>query len=255
VTDAQVILRFASLLEAGLSLSHAQRALTSQLELLQPAVRNQLSELIHLAGNHGGSVRELLEALADRLENETRLLEQIALAASSPRATARLVSLLPLVCLAFAQVLGINVFSTVTQNPAALISMLIGSLLLYANRRWLRRLLSRAELNAKTQVKGLQRLGAISLQLSAGVSAAAIRRQGSPPEVDEIFDLAQTHGAALLPLLRSQLRHLELRARYEVERSLASLAIRLLLPIGLLVLPALIFLAVIPAGLALLAAN
>ena len=250
--DAKVILKFASLLEAGLSLSQAQNALKVELDLLQPPVSRRLADLLDLAHSFGGSVKELLEALADRIENETRLLEQIELAAASPRATARLVSLLPLVCLGFAQVLGIDVLGTVTRNPAALFSMLIGALLLVANQRWLRRLLSSAELKAKAQVAGLRALGHISLHLSAGVTGGSIRRQGPPPEVDEIFELAQTHGAALLPLLRSQLRHLELRARYELERSLASLAIKLLMPIGLLVLPALVFLAVIPAGLALL---
>ena len=250
--DAQVILKFASLLEAGLSLSQAQNALKVELDSLQPLVSRRLAELLDLAHSCGGSVKELLEALADQIENETRLLEQIELAAASPRATARLVSLLPLVCLGFAQVLGIDVLGAVTRNPAAFFSMLIGALLLVVNHRWLRRLLSSAELKAKAQVAGLRALGHISLQLSAGVTAGSIRRQGPPPEVDEIFELAQTHGAALLPLLRSQLRHLELRARYELERSLASLAIKLLMPIGLLVLPALVFLAVIPAGLALL---
>ena len=252
MSDAQLILKFASLLEAGLSLTQVQNALKVELDLLQPPVISQLAELLDLAHSYGGSVKELLEALADRIENETRLLEQIELAAAPPRATARLVSLLPLVCLGFAQVLGIDVLGAITHNPAALVSMLIGALLLVANQRWLHKLLSSAELKAKTQVAGLRALGHISLQLSAGVTAGSIRRQGPPPEVDEIFELAQTHGVALQPLLRSQLRHLELRARYELERSLASLAIKLLVPIGLLVLPALVFLAVVPAGLALL---
>jgi len=255
MTDAQTVLKLTSLIEAGLSLSQAQRALGGELELLSPAVRGQLGKLLLLAQQNGGSIAGLLEALADRIDNETRMLELIELAAASPKATARLVSLLPLICLAFAQVLGINVFAVIAKNPAALGSIAIGAGLLIANRTWLRRLLASAEAKAKAQVAEIGQLGAISLQLAAGVSVSSVGQKPTSPQLEAIFELARSQGLALLPLLRSQIKHLELRTRYEVERSLASLAVKLLMPIGLLVLPALVFLAVIPTGLALVAAK
>ncbi len=255
MTDAQVVIKLAGLLQAGLSLRQAQQVMASELAQMQPETKEQISELLAIAKHFGGSAERLLEAVADRLENENRLLDQIALAAASPRATARLVSWLPVVCLGLAQLLGINVMATVGRNPVASISMLIGIILLVANNRWVKRLTAAAELKTKTQVAGLKQLSALTLQLTAGVAASSIRQQKPPPEVDELFELAQIHGIALLPLLHAQLRHLELRARFEVERGLAALGVKLLLPIGLLVLPALVFLAVIPTGLALVSAK
>ena len=253
MTESQLILNLAGLLEAGLSLPQARGLLAIEIADLAVATQNQLSQLLLLAETSGGPVAQLLEALADRLDNQQRLMQQIALAAASPKATAKLVSFLPLICLGLAQLLGINVLSTFARNPIAVVSALVGVLLLMANRRWVARSLARAQADAQQQVVGLQELGGLTLQLAAGLSATSLRQQKLPPEVDECFALAQTHGVALLPLLRSQLRHLELRARFEVEHRLAALAIKLLVPIGLLVLPALVFMAVIPAGLALLA--
>ena len=253
MTDAQLIVKLASLLEAGLSLAQARSFLAKEIDGLGGGVREQLTQLLELAESSGGSVVPLLEALADRLDNQQLLMRQIVLAAASPKATAKLVSFLPLICLGLAQLLGINVVSAFLRNPLAIGSAAIGGLLLLANLRWVKRLLASAESAAAQQVAGLQELGGLTLQLAAGVSAASLRHQKLPPEVLESFALAQTHGVALLPLLRSQLRHLELRTRFEVEQQLAALGIKLLLPIGLLVLPALVFMAVIPAGFALLA--
>ena len=257
---ALTLQRLASLLGAGLSLAQAKQELVDELAALEPAVAAQIDRLLALAERYGSSLTEVLAELASDYRRRSRLQDRIEVISALPKSTANLVAWLPIGCLLAAQLMGLNPINATLHNPVAAVSLASGLLLLWLNRKIMSRLVTRTHVKVFNEGQDLNQLAEVTLSLQAGLPVRRILEAGVAAgvgagvgaQVRKSLELAERNGLAALGLLRSQLTieadQLSMTVETEVER----LQLRLLVPVGLLVLPALVLLAVVPTAIALL---
>jgi len=250
--ESSTLRQLAALLAAGLPLRRAQVVLQQKLEAVEPTTQVQLENLLLLAAKYGGSIVWSLEALANQIEGHQKLVSQIEVAVAPPRATAKLVLWLPLVCLALAQLIGINVFAAAAHNAAVPVSLLIGGVLLWVNHKVLAKITRGAIAKVGQELSRVDSVSRLVIEAAAGVPLARVSQQNLDAETAELLALATVHGLELLPLLKRHSRQKQRQLGFELELQFSKLAIQMLTPIGLLALPALVFLAVIPASMSLI---
>lgn len=232
----------------------------------------------------GATLRSLAGALRDRAETEREI--QVALA--GPRATARLVSWLPVVGMVLAVAMGVDLVGTMTGSAVGWGLLGGGVLLLVLGRQWMQVLMRRAQ--PGSDVPGLQHdLVAVALSgglgvqsalvlcdlawsgqegsgLGVGLQAAGIGRSGGSllaVRTDEddrldavrILALAQRAGAPAVDLLRSAAAQARRRRRLEGRSDAAALAVRSMLPLGACVLPSFMLLGVAPIVLSIVSST
>lgn len=208
------------------------------------------------------ALRGAAEALRDRAEAE----RDVATALAGPRATARLMSWLPAVGVAMAYGIGVDVIGTLVTGPLGWIAALSGGGLLIAGRSWTRRLIRSA--SRAGPVAGIQHdLTAIALAGGMSVPAArativdVTRRVGidavaeGGTSVDRVLRIAERAGAPAVELLAAEARQERRTARADGRRRAELLAVRLLLPLGVCVLPAFVLLGVVPVILAMMSST
>lgn len=207
----------------------------------------------------GHTLRVVAEAVRDVADGERD--GEVAL--SGPRATARLVSWLPAAGAALAFALGADVLGAAA-SPAGATAVGAGVVLMLLGRWWMRALLRRAL--ARRPIPGLgEELVALALaggaSASASVDAAdrAARAAGlRPPDqgaARRILAVSESAGAPAVELLTASARQVRRTARSDARRAAATLGVRLMLPLGVCVLPSFLLLAVVPLALSLLAST
>lgn len=196
-----------------------------------------------------------LRALGDA-ERETRV------ALAGPVATARLVLALPLVGILFGMVLGFNTLGTLfTTVPGALCLVTGGGLLLVA-RRWNSRLVAAAqptnplpglrfELLAIAVAGGGSLDGAVA-SVNAALAEFAIE---APGDSEAVLDLSRRAGVPAASLLRAEAEEARRDARAAAQQAAAVLGVRLMIPLGVCVLPAFMALGVAPLLIAVITST
>ena len=208
------------------------------------------------------ALRGAAEALRDRADAE----RDVDTALAGPRATARLMSWLPVVGVAMAYAIGVDVVGTLIRSPFGWAAAVLGGGLLLAGRAWTRRLVASA--SRAGPVAGIGHdLTAIALAGGMSVPAAretiqyAARRLGlnavaeGDTSVDRVLRIAERAGAPAIELLAAEAGQERRTARAMGRRGAELLAVRLLLPLGLCVLPAFVLLGVVPVILAMLSST
>ena len=260
--SAQVLARVAGLLRAGIPLGSALNQVQNDLPKDQV-----LSFLLDCARQSGsGAVAEVLH-LAERYRWVDSAKQKITLAHLAPRSTSRIVLWLPVLTAVVAHILGFNILSTVKQQPALLISILVGLLLLLISKFLIGKMLETAR--PKPITSGWL-LIAVSMQLRSGRNFAAARTSAmtlfqkhfvalpSDEElaaVGDIEKLVSLTGSQAVEILRSESERLQSAEYYAAEARIEKLGVRLMLPLGLVVLPAFVLLAIVPLGVTLLGAG
>lgn len=195
---------------------------------------------------------ELSMAIRDLAQSQ----RDIAVALASPAATARLVLALPGVGLLFGALLGFNTVGTLVTTPVGWSCLVVGGTLLVLASRWNRRMLRSAQ--PRQQTPGLE-LDLMAIALSGGgaidrarasVSEALARYGGewATPDaaVDGVLELSRRAGVPAAGLLRSEASELRRASRAEVAERAQALSVRLMIPLGVCVLPAFMLLSVVP---------
>ena len=207
----------------------------------------------------GHTLRVVAEAARDVAEAERD--GEVAL--SGPRATARLVSWLPAAGAVLALALGADVLGAVA-SPAGATAVGAGVALMVLGRWWMSALLRRAL--ARRPIPGLGE-ELIAVSLAGGASAAASveaadrasHAAGLPPQdqsaARRILQVAESAGAPAVELLTASARQVRRTARSDARQAAARLGVRLMLPLGVCVLPSFLLLAVVPLALSLLAST
>jgi tight adherence protein B len=206
------------------------------------------------------ALRRLADALRDRAETE----RDVHVALAGPRATAQLVSWLPVVGMLLAVVMGVDLVGTLTGSAVGWALLSIGVLLLVVGRRWMRTLLRRA--HPGFDVPGLRHdLIATALTGGVGVPSAlamcdeacsALEVLGDDrAEVARILSLAQRAGAPAADLLRSAAARARRQRRTQGRTAAAALAVRSMLPLGACVLPSFMLLGVAPVVLSIVSST
>ncbi|TFB73328.1 hypothetical protein E3O06_08880 [Cryobacterium glaciale] len=208
-----------------------------------------------------GCLRELAASLRELAQVQRDL--EVALAA--PRATARLVMVLPVIGVLFGSLMGFDSLRTLFATVPGLVCLAGGALLMLAAAWWSRALVRRA---APTELTPGLRLELMAIAMSGGGSVdrsralvqAAAGRYGIASDshvdpIDRVLDLSMRAGVPAAELLRSEAEQLRRDARSAGQRRAATLSVTLMLPLGLCVLPAFMLVGVVPLLISVLSST
>ncbi|CAN5131442.1 hypothetical protein BH11ACT4_BH11ACT4_21710 [soil metagenome] len=202
--------------------------------------------------DYAASLRSLAQAQRD---------VQVALAA--PVATARMVLALPAIGVLFGLVLGFDTARTLFATPIGWVCLVVGGGLIVLALRWNRRLVRAAQPTAAAP--GVEcDLMAIAVSGGGSLAAArlllddAVRRFELPVDagrIDGVLDLSRRAGVPAAELLRGEADEVRRTARASAQEKAAALSVRLMLPLGLCVLPAFMVLGVFPLLVAVISST
>jgi tight adherence protein B len=208
-----------------------------------------------VASDAGAPLAPTLRMFAGSLRSLADTQRDIAVALASPRATARMVLVLPLLGVLFGVVLGFDTVHTLFGTPIGWGCLVVGGILLGLAGLWNRRLLRAAQPSNLTPGLGFD-LVAIAVSGGAAFARArasvdlALDRCGlalhDDVGIEQILDLSRRAGVPAAELLRAEAEEARRGARAEAQSKAAALAVRLMLPLGICVLPAFMVLGVLP---------
>jgi tight adherence protein B len=235
----------------------------------------------------GAPTAGMLQHLAEALRDLHDASQARRSAFAGPRSTARILLVLPLAGLGLGMLLGGDPLRLLLASPAGNLLGIVGVVLTAAGWWWMHRMIRRAdpprghrvdpsvvlELIAGALESGLplaRSVDAVGDALPGGVVATSLDRLASalsagvpavlatralPPELDALGRsavLAEGTGADLARVLRSAARDARRGRARDAEVLAAQLAVRLVLPTGLTLLPAFVALGIIPTVMSLL---
>lgn len=210
-----------------------------------------------VATDAGAPLAPALESLATSLRHLAQVRRDIDVALAGPVVTARVVMILPVVAVVFGLALGFNTLGILFGTIPGVGCLVVGLLLMVAARWWSSRLVRSARPSDLTP--GLT-LDLMAIAVSGGGALEGARSRvrravhlagladdvGTDATLDEVLALSQRAGVPAAGLLTSEAMDVRRRAKSEGERNAASLAVTLMLPLGVCVLPAFMLLGVAP---------
>lgn len=264
---AEVCTRYAALLVAGVGSQEIDRQLAGQISQLDDEPRTRLERAIAYGRNLGVPLAELLGGMAANANQFEQRQRELRSAFAAPSATAKIVTGLPLLSLGMAQLAGLNPLQALATKPLAQLSAGFGALLLALGWFAMRRLIAGAtpndddpgnllELFAQSLLAGLPARASLNAAKSELLrdrdeSDAAFRTQVA--EAERLVEFSLRSGGALrqLVLASADLARSENFARQRA--AIDRLSIRLMVPLGLVVLPAFVLVGVVPAAIGMFA--
>jgi len=224
-----------------------------------------------VATTSGAPLAPALRGFADGLRDREAARRDIEVALAGPRATARIVMVLPAVAVCLALVIGVDLFATLT-TPVGAASIAAGVALIAIARVWMRRLLRAAAPPAPTVGLALDLLavaagGGRSPEAAAVLVLAELDRVGltvagaSTARGDDadtmagLVLLSREAGAPLGELARSDAVEARATARAAAQYTAERLAVRLMMPLGACILPSFLLLGVVPMLIGLLSST
>ncbi|UFS57817.1 hypothetical protein [Subtercola endophyticus] len=209
-----------------------------------------------VATESGAPLAQCLRDFSKTLVEVGDVQRTVEVALAAPIATARMMTLLPVVGLAFGAVLGFDTVHTLFATVPGVICLVAGTVLLCVSSRWNALLVRAAQ--PRHVSSGLS-LDLMAVAMSGGASLSRARQIAeravhaanivSPTErrrLDDVLDLAERAGVPAAELLRAEGAQARREALTASQTRAAALAVRLMLPLGLCVLPAFMLLGVAP---------
>lgn len=228
-----------------------------------------------VAATSGAPFAPALDAFADAIRDRAAAQRDIAVALAGPRATARVVLVLPFIAILLALLMGVDLVAAAA-HPLGGASVVAGVALAAVAQVWTRRLLRAAQPPPPTAGLDLEllavavagggspesarrlvaaTLGACGIDPAPPSSGPAARsdlpaargREAEPIDaIDALVALSRRSGAPLAALARSEAADARSRARSAARESAERLGVRLMLPLGACVLPSFLLLGVVP---------
>ena len=219
-----------------------------------------------VAEHAGAALAPALRGAANALRDRAETVRDVETAVAGPRATARLMAWLPLVGVAMAYVIGVDVVGALVGAPLGWGVAVLGAGLMLAGGGWTARLVRDAA--RAGPIAGVEH-DLMAIALAGGMSTAGARqvvaevggRSGLRPasddgrSVDRVLRIAERAGAPAIELLSAEARQQRRRARAVGRRRAELVGVRLLLPLGVCVLPAFVLLGVVPVILAMMSST
>jgi tight adherence protein B len=209
-----------------------------------------------VATDVGSPLAPTLRDFADSLRDLAQAQREITVALAAPTATARLVLALPLVGVFFGLLLGFDTLGTLFTTPIGWVCLGVGGGLMFGATRWNRRMVRRAQPRDLTPGLAFDLLaiavaGGGSLDRARSAVAAAIEQFSldgtlATDGTEEVLDLSRRAGIPAAELLRSEATERRRQARADVSARAQALSVRLMIPLGVCVLPAFMVLSVVP---------
>ncbi len=262
-----VVLNLAGLLKAGIPADRAREELASDLSQLSPRQHNQFEAIWMLAIQSGGAVSGAIESLGETFRKTARHEREVELTFVGPKATAKLVAWLPGAGLLLAQLFGLDPIRAIFTNPFAFGSLVLGALLMVGGHLWSSSIIRKA--TPKQDDPGLffdaVRFGMDAGQpLSSAIERAATvfdERLDFVPEqpifdaLTRIGELNRTNGASISSLLTGEAVARREDQWFAESTLLSKLAVKLMIPLGLVTLPAFVLSSIVPVAVSLLSTR
>lgn len=223
-----------------------------------------------VAHEAGAPLASTLRELAVTFRDQAQLERDLEVALSGPRATARMVGLMPAIGVLFGALMGFDTVNTLLFTVPGVACLVVGGALMFAGARWSNALVARAaagrgstgllaQLTAIAMAGGASSERARTLAESALERYAASEAQGAHSAdaavIDGVLALSRRAGVPAAELLRSEAQQARLAARSDRQQRAAALAVTLMMPLGLCVLPAFMLLGVVPLLISVLAST
>jgi len=214
----------------------------------------ELAVAWRVAHETGAPLAPVLARTADVLQDLAQLRREVEVALAGPVASGRIVMALPAVAVLFGLLLGLDPIGTLVGTVPGWLCLAAGGGLLVAGARWTRRLIRAARV--ADPAAGLA-LDLLAVGLAGGASPdrvvaaveAALADAGLAPLGDaagSALRFARAAGAPPAALLRREAEERRRIARTAAQLAAARLGGRLLLPLGLCILPSFVALGVAP---------
>lgn len=207
-----------------------------------------------VAAAAGAPLAPSLREYAASMRDLSQVQRDIGVALAAPVATARVVMALPAVGILFGLAMGFNTLEVLFTTPVGWVCLALGLALIVSALAWNRRLVASAQ--PRDASPGLAcELMAIAVSGGGALDRARVLVDKALAEcgvvagaatVDEVLDLSRRAGVPAAELLRSEADEQRRAARSEAQQRAATLSVRLMLPLGLCILPAFMVLGVVP---------
>jgi tight adherence protein B len=263
--DAGVVSFVAAAAADGRPVSESIVAAVEQRSSADEQAWRGLAAAWQVAADAGASLAPSLRQLASSLRDLAQTRRDLAVALAGPIATARMVMVLPVVGVLFGLALGFDTLGTLFTTVPGWACLVLGIGLMVIARRWNRRLVTRAQPTLLTPGLTLDLMAiAVSGGASLGRAAAAVEEarmrcglaeDGSDDAVEAVLSLSRRAGVPAAALLRSEAEEARRAARSEGQAAAAKLAVTLMLPLGLCILPAFMLLGVAPLLIAIVSST
>ncbi|WP_460799860.1 type II secretion system F family protein [Microbacterium sp. GXF0217] len=216
-----------------------------------------------IAAHVGAPLAEVLRSLAEALQDAASAADDVRIALAEPAGTARLLLWMPPFGLLLGFALGFDTLRVITTQPAGIVCVVCGLLLVLAARLWTARLVRSAQPDGRTP--GIH-TELVAVALSGGVSIERALRlvadclPGSDAgdastRTGGVLELSRAAGVPAIELLRASSAQERQDARIDGRLKAAKLSSRLLIPLGVCTLPAFLLLGVAPLLLSVLATT
>jgi len=202
----------------------------------------------------GSPFAQALRAYAGVLRGLAAVERDARVALAGPRATSRLVLVLPLVAVVFGTLLGQDTLGVLLGTPLGWVCIALAAALTLAGRAWTGRLLRHAGemdphpgLGAELMATAMG--GGVSVARARSIVEAACEREGVAVDwarVDAGVRLSEAAGAPVAELLRAEAEDARAEGVAAARERAERLAVTLMLPLGVCVLPAFVAVGVVP---------
>lgn len=218
-----------------------------------------------VATDAGASLAPSLRQFAASLRDLAQTERDISVALAGPVATARMVMVLPIIGVLFGLALGFDTLGILFTTVPGWICLVLGIALILLARLWNRRLVSRAQPGLITPgldldlmaiaVSGGGSLAHATVAVAEAQEGCGISAGGGSAAIESVLSLSRRAGVPAAELLRSEAEELRRAARTQGQRAAATLAVTLMLPLGLCILPAFMLLGVAPLIIAIVSST
>lgn len=252
---ARSIERVAALVRGGIPLDKAQGYVE-----VNPsgADASQVRAAMRVAERAGSGVSGALDAIAASARERASLQRTLQTALAGPKATSRLVMLLPMLGPLLAFGMGMDPARALS-SPIGMIAVVLGVSLLAAAWWWNRSIVRGAskmdaQAGLRLELLAIAVRGGLSLDAARAVVEDALEREGlaldDAQAAREIAELSRRAGVPVRGLLEAESRAQRHSAVQRAEQQAAKAGVTLTIPLGLCVLPAFVLLGVVPFVLA-----
>lgn len=216
-----------------------------------------------VAVESGAPLAPTLQRFSVSLRSLAQSLRDVEVALAGPVATSRIVLALPAIGLLFGIVLGFDVPRILLTTAPGWVCLAVGAALIAGGVRWNRRLIVRARVSDPAPGLAMELLaiavsGGASLDRSRAVVDTALQEAELPgleEEADAVLAFARTAGVPAAAMLHAEAEEARRRTRTDAQLRAARLGTRMLLPLGICILPAFVVLGVAPVAIAILSST
>lgn len=221
--------------------------------------------LVAVATEVGAPLGPALRRGADGIREAAELQRSVGIATAGPAASARLVLALPPAAVLLAQGLGFEAVPLLLTTPLGGSALALAAVLLLLAACWTRRLVQQAAVvdwhgGALVELAALAVRAGLPVTTARQHARALVERAGLAVDaelavLDDTVAFAAAGGLPLAALLEAEAHRSRRSSRATGLRAAGALQARLLLPLGVLVLPAFLLVGALPIGLSILSST